>query len=255
MQLADLRLEVRPRGAWEAIDLGMRLAQCEARLLWKVWFMVTLPVLALTLLLTVLTQNDALFLLLWWLKPLYDYALLIVLSRRVFGATPGLREIARLLAGSLRQGLPGHLLWRRFSLSRAYLLPVWLLENLPSRERGARLALLRSQYSGKAQWLQIVMVHFEGFLFIAALSLLFWFAPEGATGDLRDVFMSNHNDVLWVALTKVGVYFIAMTLCEPLYVAAGFTLYLNRRTELEAWDLELAFRHLRERLDAHRRVP
>jgi hypothetical protein len=37
-------------------------------------------------------------------------------------------------------------------------------------------------------------------------------------------------------------------------VAAGFTLYLNRRTELEAWDLELAFRHLQERLAALRRT-
>jgi hypothetical protein len=254
MQLADLRLEVRPRTAWEAMDLGMRLAQSEARLLWKTWFMVTLPVLALALLLTALLQQEAMYLLLWWLKPLYDYALLIVLSRRVFGATPSLREIARLLAGSLRQGLLGNLLWRRFSLNRAYLLPVWLLENLPARERGPRLALLRSQYSGKAQWLHIVMVHLEGFLFIAALSLLFWFAPDGAGSDLRNLFTGDNYDLL-ASLAEVGLYFIAMSLCEPLYVAAGFSLYLNRRTELEAWDLELAFRHLRERLDAQRRAP
>ncbi len=31
---------------------------------------------------------------------------------------------------------------------------------------------------------------------------------------------------------------------EPLYVAGGFALYLNRRTTLEAWDLELRFRRL-----------
>ncbi|MCL3029047.1 hypothetical protein L6P87_36985, partial [Klebsiella pneumoniae] len=30
--------------------------------------------------------------------------------------------------------------------------------------------------------------------------------------------------------------------------ACGFTLYLNRRTELEAWDIELVFRRLRQRL-------
>jgi hypothetical protein len=29
---------------------------------------------------------------------------------------------------------------------------------------------------------------------------------------------------------------------EPFYVAAGFCMYLNRRVELEAWDIEQAFR-------------
>jgi hypothetical protein len=35
---------------------------------------------------------------------------------------------------------------------------------------------------------------------------------------------------------------------EPLYVASGFALYLNRRTQLEAWDIDLTFRRLRQRL-------
>ena len=29
---------------------------------------------------------------------------------------------------------------------------------------------------------------------------------------------------------------------EPFYVAAGFAMYLNRRAELEAWDIEQEFR-------------
>jgi hypothetical protein len=37
---------------------------------------------------------------------------------------------------------------------------------------------------------------------------------------------------------------------EPFYVAGGFMLYLNRRTELEAWDVELGFRRLAQRLKA-----
>jgi hypothetical protein len=38
----------------------------------------------------------------------------------------------------------------------------------------------------------------------------------------------------------------------PFYVAAGFGLYITRRTELEAWDIELAFRRLQQRLDSPR---
>lgn len=254
MRLADLRLEVRPRGAYEAMDLGVRLAQSEAPQLWKTWFLVSVPVLLLAAALTLLLESGALYLLLWWLKPLYDYALLILLSRRVFGETPTLREMARLLAASWRQGLAAHLSWRRFTLSRAYLLPAWLLENLPAPERQARLALLRQQYGGKAQWLHVVMLHLEAFLFLAAASLLFWFAPEGASDDLWQLFTGDRASTA-AALANLGLYFLAMTLVEPFYVAAGFTLYLNRRSELEAWDLELAFRRLRERLDAHRRAP
>jgi hypothetical protein len=35
---------------------------------------------------------------------------------------------------------------------------------------------------------------------------------------------------------------------EPLYVSAGFALYLNRRAILEGWDIELQLRRLDERL-------
>jgi hypothetical protein len=39
-----------------------------------------------------------------------------------------------------------------------------------------------------------------------------------------------------------------MGLVAPFYVAGGFALYLNRRVELEAWDLELGLRRLAGRL-------
>ena len=38
-----------------------------------------------------------------------------------------------------------------------------------------------------------------------------------------------------------------MLLLEPFYVAAGFGLYLNRRTLLEGWDIEVALRRIAER--------
>lgn len=252
MQLADLRLAVRPRQAYEAMDVGARLVQTEASLLYRVWFAVTLPVLLLALALTLIFDSSMMYLLLWWLKPLYDYALLIVLSRRIFGETPSLREVLRTLAGSWRHGLIGYLTWRRFSMSRSYLLPVWLLENLPAAERTLRIALLRNQHTSRARWLYIVMLHFEAILFMTGVSLLFWFAPESRMESLWAQF--THGGETFIAVVNLLAYFAAISLIEPFYVAAGFSLYLNRRTELEAWDLELAFRHLRERLDTQRRA-
>ena len=253
MQLSELRLAVRPRTPWEAVDLGIRLAQDEARLLWKTWFCVTLPVFFITLALVLSTHNYLFWLLLWWLKPLYDYALLIVLSRRVFGETPSLRSVLQAVAGSWRQGLLNHLLIRRFSMSRSYLLPVWLLEQLPKHERTPRIALLRNHYTGRARWLFLIMLHLEILLCVAALSLVFWLAPSGQTGLLWELFTEDSGN-RWIYVAQLVTYFLAMTVVEPFYVAAGFSLYLNRRTELEAWDLELAFRHLRERLDSQGRT-
>jgi hypothetical protein len=43
-----------------------------------------------------------------------------------------------------------------------------------------------------------------------------------------------------------------MTLMEPFFVGGGFALYLNRRVELEGWDIELAFRRLAKRLERRR---
>lgn len=254
MQLSELRLAVRPRKAWEAMDLGIRLVQDEARLLWTTWFCVTLPVFGITLALVLASGNYLFWLLLWWLKPLYDYALLIVLSQRVFGATPSRRDILRTLAGSWRHGLLNHLFIRRFSMSRSYLLPVWLLEQLPARERSLRISLLRNHYTGRARWLFLIMLHMEILIGLAALSLVFWLAPSGQTGLLWELFTEDSGN-RWIHSAQLFSYFLAISVIEPFYVSAGFCLYLNRRTELEAWDLELAFRHLRERLDAQGRTP
>ena len=37
---------------------------------------------------------------------------------------------------------------------------------------------------------------------------------------------------------------LAMSLIAPFYVAGGFALYLNRRSELEGWDIEICLRRL-----------
>jgi hypothetical protein len=80
----------------------------------------------------------------------------------------------------------------------------------------------------------------------AGIGLFFLVLPEGVGPSLdRSVFS-------WIE-TPAGevlgnlAYLVALSLIEPLYVASGFTLYLNRRTELEGWDIEIAFRQLAAR--------
>lgn len=248
MELTKLRLALRPRRPQEAMDLGVRLVQDEWRLVYRCWFLITLPLLALTLLLTVLTESAYSSLLLWWLKPVADYAVLIVLSRRVFGETPSTGNLLRVWLGSWRQGLPGFLLLRRLSMSRAFAMPVWLLEGLPARERRSRLALLRHAYTGRARWMQLVFLHFELALYASLIGLMVWLYPSHDWNHVLDLLTDGSS--LTATLIATLLYYLAMTLVEPFYVSAGFALYLNRRTELEAWDVELAFRQMRERLES-----
>ena len=52
----------------------------------------------------------------------------------------------------------------------------------------------------------------------------------------------------WAQLLLLGLWWLSVSLLEPIYVAAGFGLYLHRRTQLEAWDVELVFRRLAARV-------
>jgi len=50
------------------------------------------------------------------------------------------------------------------------------------------------------------------------------------------------EDSGWVTGAGVTCYLIAVAILEPFFVGAGFAMYLNRRVELEAWDIEQEFR-------------
>jgi len=74
----------------------------------------------------------------------------------------------------------------------------------------------------------------------ALLSLVFWLAPRGMTPDFSEVIAGDGTT--FFGITFPVSYALAIFLIEPFYVAAGFAMYLNRRAELEAWDIEQEFR-------------
>src|SRR5690606_31254809 len=82
------------------------------------------------------------WLVMWWLKPLFDRIPLYVLSRAVFGETPTTRQTLAAQRSWGWRAMRGHLLWRRISLVRALSLPVDLLEGAdPARLRERRRVL------------------------------------------------------------------------------------------------------------------
>jgi hypothetical protein len=80
----------------------------------------------------------------------------------------------------------------------------------------------------------------EAALWTAILSLLFWLAPGGNAPDFFEMIAGEGPG--WQPLVVAIAYAAAVLFLEPFYVAAGFTMYLNRRAELEAWDIEQEFR-------------
>lgn len=251
MRIEDLQVELRPRSPWEAVELGMALARRHAAAVWAPWLVLTLPVFALAN--AVGWWLDAVplaALLMWWLKPVFDRVPLYVLSRAVFGATPGLRDTLRAQAHWGRGALLHHLTWRRLSPVRALFLPVDLLEG--GAHGSERRRVIGGHARGTATLLTLVCVHFEMALGLASVLLVLAFVPfELLTESARAMWaLLAEQPPRWAQVALNAAAWLATSLIEPFYVAGGFGLYLNRRTQLEAWDVEIAFRRLGKRLAA-----
>ena len=98
MRLTDASVAIRPRSAWEALDLGVLLARRHAGLLMASWALVTLPVFAVLSLL-LWDYSSLAILIFWWLKPAFERLPLYILSRALFADTPTLREALRAFPG------------------------------------------------------------------------------------------------------------------------------------------------------------
>ena len=243
MQLDRLALHLRRRGSWEAIDLGCGMARQWWRPLILAWLSVYVPC-ALLLYAALYAYPFAALLVLWWLKPVFDRVALEVLARAVFGDVP--RPLAALHALRRSPGILASLTIRRFDLARSFTLPVWHLERLTGREARERLQTLQRRGRGHAVWLTIVFFHFEAILTFAFFGAIDFFTPAGQDLDfgLGSLFSGETSSATWRHALGAALQVTTVALLEPFYVAAGFALYLNRRTQLEAWDVELALRRI-----------
>lgn len=249
MRLTDASVAIRPRSAWEAMDLGVLLARRHAGLLMGSWALVTLPVYAL-LSLTCWNYPGLAVFLFWLLKPAYERLPLYILSRALFGDTPTLKEALRAYPRLLKPQLLASLTWRRLSTTRSFDLPVQQLEGLSGQARSQRLVVLGQRDAGGATWLTVIGVHLESALWIGLVTLLYLMLPQqvAVDWDWDKLLEIASGDWLWLEHLSNSLYALVLIIWGPVYVACGFTLYLNRRTALEGWDIELQFRRLRQRL-------
>lgn len=251
MQLEALNITLRSRRPWEAIDLGFGLVRRHARDIYTAWFLTVLP---LFLFLSVAFQDHPWLvpLLFWWGKPFYDRVVLFVLSRAIFDERTTARQALGAVPGLLRTGLLSQLTLLRIpSFTRSFTLPVWQLEGLRGRIRRRRQGVLQIRARPYAVWLTLVCVGFEFIVWLGLYGLIWLLLPAHVDFDLPDLLFRD-DPPYWVSAVQAGMYFLVVSLIEPLFVAGGFTLYLNRRTQLEGWDIEIVFRRLAQRLAALR---
>ncbi|MFK3970121.1 DUF4129 domain-containing protein [Pseudomonas sp. NPDC087358] len=248
MRLTEATVVIRPRNAWEAIDLGVLLARQHRRLLMTSWAMVTLPVFAL-LSLALWDYPSLAVLLFWWFKPAYERLALLILSQALFGEAPSLKEALKAWPRALKPQLIASLTWRRFSLSRSFNLPVQQLEGLDGVLRAQRIALLGQNSLRVARLLTSMGSTLELCLWVGAMVLFYMLIPQQVELDWSWRSLLNiEGNWTWLEHLTNAFYALVLVLWGPIYVACGFALYLNRRTTLEAWDIELAFRRLRQRV-------
>ena len=246
--LDRLRLAVRPRSPWEATDLGLALLRAQAGPVYAVWLALVAP-LALILGLACPRWPWLAPLALWWLKPALDRPVLHVLAKATFGETPGFWSTLRGLPGYCRRGLPASLLWRRFSLERSLLLPVWQLEEPGPAAFRKRRQVLCQRGRTQARLLTLVCILFMGVLAAGLVTGLAYFWPGTHGWNLLEALFADRGRRLpWLDALAWTLPTLTMAAVEPYYVAAGFGLYLNRRVQLEGWDLEQAFRPLGQRV-------
>jgi hypothetical protein len=238
MQVDALALVLRPRSMVEASDLGVRMVQAQARALWRT----VGPVYALVVLVAAASADLGSWaptLVLFWLKPWIDHSLLFVLSRAAFGESSRFGDLWRAGRSVWLRGLLSTLTLQRLSPWRAYTLPVTQLEGQGAWARSARRRIILQGQRGHAVLVQFAFGTVELAVAFGLWSLVLWFAPPGERADALALLTRNSESVLLLV-----PYALTVLLVEPFFVAAGFAMYLNRRVQLEAWDLEQEFRHV-----------
>jgi hypothetical protein len=254
MQIDGLNLDLRERNAWEAFDLGVALARTTGMRLFLP-YSVNFIGLALLLHLAAWGRPMLALAILVWLKPVAERVALAVLSQAIFGAAPSARATLASLGRIPRTGLLMSLTLGRFDLARSFHLPVRQLEGQKGRAWRERVRLLDKKLRGHAIWLTVAISNFVVVLVYGMNGLLGMLLPEGLHAGLDWSLLFDHTEETLTNQYLFSAWFVlAECVLEPIYVAAGFALYLSRRTALEGWDLEVAFKRMAARIEEQRRA-
>ncbi len=250
MNLDDVTAELRPRGPWEAVDFGARMVRRDARVIYKLWFAITLPMVALASVAMFHVENPLwVMLVYWWCEPIVDGAILHVISRRLFGERVSFREALAMTPGFAMRNWVFLLTPMRFHMARSVALPVVQLEQLRGSQRRSRAKVLNQLVLNHGIGVSLAYQHLVVCINLGIALLALSLIPEA----YQDTVALSWYQLLFESagplsyLVNFYLFYIAQSALHPWFVGAGFGLYINCRTMLEAWDIEIAFRRMLQR--------
>lgn len=250
--LENVTARLRPRSGWESQDLGLAMVRGIAGRLLGQWLVVLVPI---WLALAVIFQDHPgwFFVIVWWLKPVYDRIPLFALGRKLFGEDTKLKDVLKAAPKLIFRNNLYFLTFGRFSLYRCFSMPVKILEGGRYTAYRRRVALLNRQSGSTVFWVTIAwwmtsVVGVMGMYLLVNSWMVdvmddpwkgFWLRLFGQRGIAPDPF------TIWLT---AALYLIVTSLTEMFYLGSGFGLYLNSRSHLEGWDIEISFRSIAARL-------
>jgi hypothetical protein len=252
MRLDTVTAEIRPRSDWEAVDLGLALAR---RDFWRCiavwWLALGVPTAAGAWLLW--DHPMVLLALFWWCKPAGSRMVLFELSRRLFGEEPTWRSVWREIPRAWTRRFFYRFLWARFSPWLPVTLAVEDLEGLRGKAYKQRCGQVVRRGEGVVMWLYFLSDIAAAWLGFGILALFLMLMPEGQDGAWALAVESWDPNFpmdlpLLITRTVVVCVMIAIPLADVFVTGAGFGIYINNRTWIEGWDVELAFKRLAQRL-------
>ena len=252
MRLDTVTAEIRPRSDWEAVDLGFAMVR---RSFWRCitvwWLALGIP----TAIAAVLLWEHPMFLLVlfWWAKPAGSRLVLFELSRRLFGEEPLWRAVWREIPRAWTRRFFHRFLWARFSPWLPVTLAVEDLEGLRGKAYKQRCGQVVRRGEGVVMWLYFLSDAAAVWLGLGILGLVMMLVPDGQDTAWQQAVESwDPNSAMELPLlitrTVVTCVMAAMSLTDVFVIGAGFGLYINNRTWIEGWDVELAFKRLAQRL-------
>lgn len=252
MRLDTVTAEIRPRSDWEAVDLGLALVR---RDFWRCitwwWLAMGIP----TAIAGVLLWDQPLVLLVvfWWCKPAGSRMVLFELSRRLFGEQPLWQQVWREIPHAWTRRFFYRFVWARFSPWLPVTLAVEDLEGLsgPAYQQRCRQVVCRGE--GVVMWLYFLSDAAAAWVGLGILGLILMVLPQGPDSSWQQALESWDPNFpmelpILVTRTVVACVVVGMSLTDVFVIGAGFGIYINNRTWIEGWDVELAFKRLAQRL-------
>lgn len=243
-------IDLRPLEPHSCTDLGFSLARQWYWQLVKLYLMVFAPLILLCFVVAFVWPEylTSAQLVLWWMKPLGELGLLTWCSQALFGGQASYRSSVLSAYKSLPRLLLNYLGLFRLSPTRGLSMCVVFLEKTAIGKGRRRLDVLSG--SGSAlTWVLVVGAHIEFILAIGLYLLVIYLIPFQT--PLTEEF-SALGAFAWVEFLESNLYllcaFVAEVAFAPFFVCASFVHYINRRSRLEAWDIQHAFNAMKSRL-------